>query len=115
MPRPTTVSDYAYSQGITFSKEEWDAMMDDPVYYGYSCRMGHALREDDPAVIANGCMTCFGLSESYDWASEEEETPEMRRAEERYLKSLQDFPVIRCGKCKGTHVGVGGVRRCYKV
>lgn len=98
---------------VTFTDREWREMMADPVYFGYSCPDGHALREDDPAVIANGCMTCFGLAESMsDWG-DSDPTPEDLRAMERRADRLRDFPLVFCGCCKSHHVGVGAVKRCY--
>lgn len=79
---------------VFFSDAEWAAMMKDPVYFGYSCRAGHRIREDDPFVIAEGCPKCFA-------AAEMGEAP-----------PPPSFPMIRCGHCKGRHVGTGAVRRC---
>jgi hypothetical protein len=112
-----SISDYAREEGVSFTDAEWREMLQDPCRFGYSCQSGHALREDDPFVIAEGCPTCFGLSETYcDWAEEDREPTKAEiRERDRYLESLRDFPLIRCGKCKSNHVGVGAVRRCYGV
>lgn len=101
---------------VTFTDREWATMMADPVYFGYSCPNGHALREDDPAVIANGCMVCFeeGEFESgiYDDCEGEPDAATLRALARRAAR-LRDFPVISCGSCKGQHVGTGAVKRCY--
>lgn len=98
---------------VTFTPREWREMMADPCYYGYSCPDGHALRDDDPAVIANGCMVCFGLGErANDWIDRDPTPAEMRELD-RYAASLRDFPLVACGNCKTHHVGTGAVRRCY--
>lgn len=82
------------TEEVRFSDDEYKAMMQDPVYFGYACLNGHRIREDDPFVMAEGCPYCFG-------ASEAGEPP-----------PPSHFPMIRCGHCKGRHVGVGAVRRC---
>jgi hypothetical protein len=85
-----------YSDGteeVFFSEAEWGAMLSDPVYFGYSCRAGHRIREDDPFVMAEGCPKCFAGNE--------------------YGEVIPpDFPLVRCGHCGDHHVGVGAVRRC---
>jgi hypothetical protein len=82
------------TETVRFSDDEWAAMMRDPVYFGYSCRAGHRIREDGPFVIAEGCPKCFAANE----AGVEPPPP--------------SFPLIRCGHCSGRHVGVGAVYRC---
>jgi hypothetical protein len=95
-------------EAVTFNEAEWAFMMSDPCYFGYSCPAGHALREDDPIVIHDGCQTCASINDQLEsW----EGCPD--REVERWLRSLRDFPLITCGKCKGQHVGTGAVRRCY--
>lgn len=102
---------------VTFTDAEWRRMMSDPVYYGYACRSGHLAREDDLYVIANGCPTCERIGEAYadlyEYATDNTPTHKEVKALDRWAKSLEVWPVIRCGNCKGSHVGVGGVRRCY--
>lgn len=101
---------------VTFTDAEWRRMMSDPVYYGYACRSGHRAREDDLYVIAVGCPTCEMLSEAYEELGDAlggiPDAAAERRFD-RWAKTFEVWPVIRCGNCRGTHVGVGGVRRCY--
>jgi hypothetical protein len=82
------------TEEVFFSDDEWGFMMQDPVYFGYACRNGHRIREDDPFTAAFGCPTCYA-----DGESDSEPTP-------------PHFPTIRCGHCGDRHVGVGAVRRC---
>jgi hypothetical protein len=106
---------YFDHEHVSFSDAEWRAMQDDPVYFGYACSAGHAIREDDPAVIANGCPVCFELGE-YEYAMYcefGEPDDKAQREWERYAASLRNFPLIACGNCKDQHVGKGAVRRCY--
>lgn len=110
------IFDETNRETVTFSKQEWDEMMSDPVFWGFSCRNGHAIREDDPAVIANGCPTCFELGEMqadiYSYEGDEPD-PATLRAFDRYARKLRDFPVVKCGNCRQDHVGKGAVKRCY--
>lgn len=92
------------TEEVRFSDAEWGEMMRDPVYFGYSCPQGHRLREDDSFVLAEGCPTCFAFHESLDGLSEDEL--------DQIFSPAPHFPIIRCGHCKSTHVGVGAVRRC---
>lgn len=104
---------------ISFTEREWAAMMSDPVYFGYACRAGHAIREDDLFFIHEGCPKCFQIGERGDdlyaacEAEGREPSPAEIKAFNRWADTLRDFPVIACGNCKETHVGVGAVRRCY--
>ena len=82
------------TEEVRFSDAEARAMAQDPVYFGYSCRAGHPVREDDPFFIAEGCPTCFN------------------DAEVGGPPTPPSFPMIRCGHCTDRHVGVGAVRRC---
>ena len=100
---------------VTFTDAEWKRMMQDPVYFGYACQSGHACREDDLDYIHNGCPKCNLIGDLADdmYALGEPNALTLKEFD-RWVKSLEDFPLIRCGNCKGTHVGVGGVRRCYQ-
>lgn len=82
------------TEEVRFADDELRFMAQDPVYFGYACRAGHSIREDDPFVIAEGCPKCFANAETGDQVYGPE------------------FPLIRCGHCGGRHVGVGAVRRC---
>lgn len=97
------VTEYADgTEEVRFTDAEYEAMRKDPVYYGYSCPRGHSIREDDPFYQAEGCPKCFAEAESWDY-----------EADEPGIVIPADFPLVRCGKCKTNHVGVGAVRRCF--
>jgi hypothetical protein len=78
---------------VRFREEEWIAMHKDPVYFGLACHAGHRLSQ---AEGNNGfCGRCEAQAEY-----------------EGLIPA--DYPMIRCGHCKGYHVGVGAVERCSR-
>jgi hypothetical protein len=101
---------YDTEEPVTFSDEEWAAMMADPVYFGYSCRVGHAIRDDQ--VMPEGCPTCFGINEAMGDLYEGDPSPEEMAAFDAWADSLRAFPLILCPHCNYEHVGTGAVERC---
>ena len=93
------------TEEVRFSDAEWNTMHQDPVAFELSCRNGHRLNRNWTYYYNTGdCLTCVNDYEMIDPDDEDSFRP-----------TPADYPMIRCGHCKGRHPGVGAVRRCSEV